>query len=384
MNKQSIVILLIIIEDFLMQNKKHHLQFFLKDIYLIGNLEINNKQIDAKLDLRSLYISDNSIDIDNSKNYYNKQLNEEFFLLFYKNFDSFFPKKEWQSINSLNDTNSLFYLSKQGEKHLYYDYKDYWLNIDSLNHSKTGNIVFKKKIKLFNNFLHSTDSIINNLDIKEIKSEINKIEERYSINISYYFDDIKANKTTITPSLILEEEINILQLHRYISALNYFLSTYSQKIINNNLKSIFLLGGMRYYHSNNYIGGTFNPNTSSLYLVNIGNSDDYILGTLHHEFSSLLLRKYNDKFPKQEWVNVNDSNFIYKNLSANKDIYKITKTLNEQGFINAYCTTFYENDFNEYAKWYILKREELISLSNKYAKINKKYQIIDNFYKSFW
>ncbi len=352
MSINSIDSTLNIIEKFLNRNRNYFIDKLVYNIYLVDNLKLSNVETTTKVNYNSIFVSNNS----SSKKIY-KDLEFHFIYMFYLNFNSYFPVNKWQAISEKDS----LYLSDWGSQNLFYDYYDYFL----LHKNNTDSLVNKKSI-VFRNYYNKCDSIVNIINNINLKDEIDKIGEENNINVFFFSKKVLLPNNIVKPvSLLLLGRINEIQLYRYINVLNDFFNIVPKQIINKNLKNIYLYGGFRYFNSSD-IAGTYELNSSSLFLVSNGNSDDFLIGTIVHEFSSLLL--YKIPFNSDTWLTLNDKDFKYQNISSKKDPYSHSKELYENGFIDLYSTTCFENDFNEFSKWYFLKTEKLITLSQKYTQ----------------
>jgi len=167
-------------------------------------------------------------------------------------------------------------------------------------------------------------------------------------------------------------------------AIEHALKLYPIEIIKNNIKSIYVFDHLEFYGLR-YAGSVFGD---SLYFVSNGSSVmniRYLETLFHHEFSSILFRKYN--FPKDKWIENNPVNFSYakskkqvlnsiknySNVNGNEELYKA-------GFLAKYGQTSIEEDFNLYSETAFSEPGRLKQLSEKYPAIRIKMEIIKQFY----
>jgi len=167
-------------------------------------------------------------------------------------------------------------------------------------------------------------------------------------------------------------------------AIEEALKLYPIEIIKNDIKSIYVFDYLEFYGLR-YAGTVFGD---SLYLVSNGKSvmnKRYLETLFHHEFSSILFRKYN--FPKDKWIGNNPVNFSYaksknqvlnsiknyNNVDGNEELYKA-------GFLAKYGQTSIEEDFNLYSETAFSEPGRLKKLSEKYPAIRMKMEIIKQFY----
>ena len=182
--------------------------------------------------------------------------------------------------------------------------------------------------------------------------------------------------------------INDGQLLRFLTILPDELKKYPASLIKSDLHAIALssllsLYGIEYGGSNS---------GKRIYMTVLspeqGNTDEYLRRTIHHEFSSILIRDH--KFPLKEWraslpagVKYNDSiDKEVKTIESGRDISLASSKLLEQGFLSSYGLTNYINDVNTYAELLFVEPNELKRLSNKYKTIRVKYDLLIDFYKN--
>ncbi|PLW95164.1 MAG: hypothetical protein C0592_00735 [Marinilabiliales bacterium] len=163
------------------------------------------------------------------------------------------------------------------------------------------------------------------------------------------------------------------------------LQKYPAAMLRNDLEIVYVVKTLEFYGAG--YGGT-NSNTD-VYLTNKGLSrgydNAYIERVFHAEFSSILLRKYEDYFDEEAWLACNDPEFEYGDggvaaLKSNKSSEDFDEELNKMGFINQYATSDMENDFNSFAKNMFLPRESFLELVKTYPGIKKKSELLIEFY----
>jgi len=360
-----------IISQFLNFNRQYHLEGLLRNIYLVSNLKINDSPCKAKASNRSLYISIDSLTLKNEDALL-EEMNYEYFYLYYKNIMPFFPKEKWNNIEDKNyDKNSAF--------PLFYDLYKY--RFDSLNEEISSSKLPKKQ-EFFNRFRDDISKYFDSLCLDSISQKIDSLSRIMDVNIFYFTDSYP--KWEISPKLCIDSEINLVQLSRYIHILEQFFHQCPSVVLKNYLENIYLLGGMKYADSNNEIGGTYDYRTRTIFLSNIGNSDEYLLGTIFHELSSIILIKNEHLFPVDRWKEISskDEKSSDVKLKPNEDVFTLKKELHKNGYLNLYSTSYYENDFNEFSKLYFTNPQKLEELSLQYPLISKKSTIIKKFYST--
>lgn len=380
MDESNIILVLDQVEAFLRDYGKYYVKDLLQNIFLVGGMVVDNSRTDARLNLSSLYISDNFIDTSLANGQFLIDLSNEYFTLFYKNMYSYFPKHEWETLNNKVSAGKNVFLSEKAEERFYYDFRDFFqLQLNDTITAHDNELM--QKNNLFKEFINYTDSLLTSLSFQGITQSLKEIENINSVQI--YYKSIESNMEFAyikPPMLLVEDRINKLQLYRYIKVLESFYTNCPEELSKKYIQKVFLYGGLRYHISKNYIGGTYKAETSSLYLVNIGNEFDFLLGAIYHELSSIVLLNNPDLFPKEEWLAVNGGDFKYQKTRSSKDLFVLDKSLHEKGFLNQYSTTYFENDYNEFSKMYFQHPSVLKDLASKYDKIKCKYQMIDRFY----
>jgi len=211
-------------------------------------------------------------------------------------------------------------------------------------------------------------------------------EQIDGVALHYYYD---AN--SFFPSSWLREPINctgrqfdLIEAPRVFANIAIFTFSYSSTFLKRNLTDIYILNDLECYGKS--YGGT--SGRSSIYLEvdtqDEGYTDQFLLGMLHSEFSSILIRSY--QFPEQEWRQINQNGFAYSEnaleVVEQDRIREPTKDLLEAGFLVRYATTSLENDFNMFAEWLFTREKELCELRTRYERINKKAHLAIEFYKS--
>jgi hypothetical protein len=179
-------------------------------------------------------------------------------------------------------------------------------------------------------------------------------------------------------------QVSLSQARRIVPLIENFASVFDPHFLKSNLKHIYLLNELQCFGKS--FGGT-NSN-SALYLrvgtASQGFTNQYLSSSLHHEFSSILMRNYT--FPSKKWALINGPDFIYSQNSVEVLGQKALETpaarFLEAGFLNRYSMTTMENDFNEISSWLFIRREELCRFEAKYDKIAQKSRLAIQFYIS--
>ncbi len=220
-------------------------------------------------------------------------------------------------------------------------------------------------------------------------SMFHTLEKRYGITVKHAYDgDFFPRSWIEKPISARFTPLDDEELKRFPSLLEKALSRYPERVIRNNLKGINLAGGIYFY--NLRYGGTYTG--TIVYLtsggVRKGYTDTYIIGSFHHEFSSILLRNY--RFPKSEWLAANPKGFSYRftdhggrrALQDGSDSLTGTAKLYRDGFLNQYSTAGFEEDLNEYSGRILTDPAGFKKLMKTYPRIEKKFRVWLSYYRS--
>lgn len=177
-------------------------------------------------------------------------------------------------------------------------------------------------------------------------------------------------------------------LSRFFRVANSFLNKYPENVIKENIKYIYLLDEIT-VQGNSY-AGTYSAEKASLYVLNQrGAKPSTLEGILHHEFSSILLHKYN--FDTNEWLLTHREGFYYEIekdptfawMLINGHVDSVDDdNLLEQGLLRQYAHTGIENDFNIYADVIFSDPSRMKHLIQNYPVIARKYRVFKQFYLS--
>ncbi len=219
-----------------------------------------------------------------------------------------------------------------------------------------------------------------------IEKKIKQIEKAYGVRVHYQYD-----RKEFFPRSWLREPISAEgsqmppeEIKRVLSLLDKFLCRYPKQVLKKNLTDIYLVKDLKFYDKS--FGGSYAD--SSLYINSLGVSkgftDSYLLGTMHSEFSSILLRNYGDRFRADAWKAANEPGFEYNGtgveMLGRNDIFAQSHELADHGFLVSYSQSSLENDVNMYAFWAFTRAEELKSLASEYNRISRKYRLFAEFY----
>lgn len=174
---------------------------------------------------------------------------------------------------------------------------------------------------------------------------------------------------------------------RSIQVLSAALSKYPKDILENDLQKVFVFRSMSFHHLE--YGGTYHKR--KVYLTNDGKengyTDDYIEGTFHHEFSSILLNRHGGSFDKKAWMDARPEAFKYGKggraaLQTSNTSLELDSSLHKSGFLNQYSLASFEEDFNCYVEFLFVSDTKFWDSWEKHEPIRKKTELIIEFYHS--
>jgi len=221
------------------------------------------------------------------------------------------------------------------------------------------------------------------------KEEIDKLFEpitsKYGIKIVYTIDDdfgpilLGGEQTHFN----VAEPIDTRVLARYPALLEKAFAKYPVSVIKEYLSAIYFAKALEY--DGLRYGGTYDPFRKIVYLVNNGKkSDELSIGTFHHEFSSILLKR--NGFYLNPWLEQNPEGFKYSmEKTCNiKEIYGVSQEGKASdynlGFVDAYCRISFENDFNEYSRMIFMQPQKFKRIIAQYPHVRRKFEIWLDFY----
>lgn len=176
------------------------------------------------------------------------------------------------------------------------------------------------------------------------------------------------------------------EIERVIPLIETFVKDYPEKVLKRNLKSINLCKVLKFYGKP--YGGTNSSDAVYLCLDTPakGYTNSYLLASMHHEFSSILMRNYDRKFPKEEWKTHNPVGFTYADNAVaslgQNNLLTPSKAARDEGFICKYSKCSMEEDFNTIADYLFSERKRLLEWAKAHPKLKAKVQLAMKFYRS--
>ena len=163
------------------------------------------------------------------------------------------------------------------------------------------------------------------------------------------------------------------------------LALYPVELVKKNLKAVYFIKEMRFYGLQ--YGGTNSADT--VYVANAGEksgyTDDFLTGAFHHEFSSILLRNYPDKFDEKAWRASNAPGVEYRqggteSLRSGTADTSYVERFNVDGFLSQYGTSSVEEDFNTYAEALLTGDRAFWAVVERFPRVAAKKDLIVAFY----
>ncbi len=163
------------------------------------------------------------------------------------------------------------------------------------------------------------------------------------------------------------------------------LEKYPLAVLTKHIKKIYVLDEINFYGLR--YGGT--NSTDAVYITNRGMekgyTDQYVERLFHAEFSSILLRNLSYYLNKTTWLGCNATSFTYggsgsEAIRTNKTDEDFDEALNEQGILNQYATSNFENDVNSFAKNIFTPNNHFWKTVKKYPRLQCKLELIIGFY----
>ena len=215
---------------------------------------------------------------------------------------------------------------------------------------------------------------------EDLPEKVGPVKVIFKVTDDFYPDYWK-NDPKIKP---VAEPIEQKELLRTIPLIRKFVAEYPEGILEKNLKGIYLCKMLQFYGKD--FGGT--NSADGVYICvktkELGYTNQFLLSSMHHEFSSILMRNY--PFPTKAWTLLNPKDFSYTDDAVGAlgkdDLLKPQAKYHEIGFICLYSQSSVEEDFNTIADYLFNQRPALLKIVQKYPKLRAKVQLAMKFYKS--
>jgi hypothetical protein len=180
------------------------------------------------------------------------------------------------------------------------------------------------------------------------------------------------------------ESIDAFEAYRVVPIVRQFLDAYPAPLIERELAGIHLARRLVFYRRS--YGGTNSADT--IYLScrdeSEGFDESYLLGTLHAEMSSILLRNHSELFDEAGFDATLPAGFSYSGTGVEvlhkRGLLELDAALLRLGFLSRYATSSRENDFNAFARWIQTRPEELRRLCEQHPLLAAKAAIVEEFF----
>jgi hypothetical protein len=188
-------------------------------------------------------------------------------------------------------------------------------------------------------------------------------------------------------ALVKIKQLKKGQFYQYIKILKKALAKYPPSLVRNTLTEVFI--GGPYTENDAIIVGMYGNDKIYLFYNHKwgDNTPLFLEQTFHHEFSSILIKKYN--FPAFDWLKLNPKHFSYiinprkidKYMNSVGN-YSASEAMLKDGVVTAYGMVNAENDINTYAETMFTQPEKMKNYIDKYPVIARKYAMLKDFYLS--
>jgi hypothetical protein len=189
------------------------------------------------------------------------------------------------------------------------------------------------------------------------------------------------------PINVFAARIEASEIDRCKRIIQLALDKYPGEILTASLNAIYFFKRMSFYNVG--FGGT--NSIDALYLTNNGKrkgyTDAYLEQTFHHEFSSILLRKYPGWLDTIIWKKANIPGFDYNDpesgvgaIRKNQSSQELDTLLCAKGFLTQYSYSSFENDVNTLAQNLFKPSPGFWTIVYLYPRIQQKVQMLIGFY----
>jgi hypothetical protein len=182
-------------------------------------------------------------------------------------------------------------------------------------------------------------------------------------------------------------ELSPTEYSRVQKIITRALVKYPVHVVKENLKRIYVFNNLNFY-SLPY-GGTSSVSKKAVYIAEdtaLHEQDLYIETIFHHEFSSLLFKKFPYYLNEKEWNAINPPGFHYgkgglEAIRSGNSSMSYDSILVERGFLNKYSQSSLEEDMNVIAQSLFCGGDNFREIMAKNEKIKAKVLLIIDFYQ---
>lgn len=183
------------------------------------------------------------------------------------------------------------------------------------------------------------------------------------------------------------DEMDFSEISRVKPIVKKALNKYPSAVLKANLTAIYFVKKMSFYNVG--FGGT--NSSDAVYVSNSGEengySDRYIEQTIHHEYSSILMRNHISLLDTISWKNAISPGVDYNDPEAgvgairkHQSSQEIDTSLCQEGFLTQYAMSGMENDLNTLAQNLFCPAEGFWETVAHYPYIRVKVTLLINFY----
>ncbi len=213
-----------------------------------------------------------------------------------------------------------------------------------------------------------------------------ELESRFGVPI--FLDNVRfpshwsANNPEYTPVPDEKRYYAMLQLE-------IDLSKYSHGFLKKFCSGVFIVNSLKF--DGQPYGGTNDSTNKWVYLIlsTVGDEGHLDAVGFHHEFSSILYKRNKSIFPESAWRSANPSDFNYvfemsssRNIASRKTNTRGNSSTYSRGFICEYGELTLEDDINTFSQYLVGKPDKLAKISDEYSKIQRKTEILNQFFKA--
>lgn len=160
------------------------------------------------------------------------------------------------------------------------------------------------------------------------------------------------------------------------------LQKYPLDLLRRHLTRVVVVGTLEF--SGIHAAGTNSSDT--VYLACADADEAFIEETLHHEFSSILLRSNSTQFGEARWRALNPRDFQYGDsgvqaIARGRDSLEYDAESNRLGFLHQYAQATLEDDFNSIVEKLFMNEPEFWAIVEKYPAIAAKADLAIEFFQ---
>ncbi|MCW5938259.1 MAG: hypothetical protein KF884_08095 [Fimbriimonadaceae bacterium] len=183
------------------------------------------------------------------------------------------------------------------------------------------------------------------------------------------------------------EPVAPAEVDRALAAVQKALDAYPEALLAVHLKRVRLVGRMEFFGVE--YGGTNSLDTVFLAVraASEGFTDQFIEASLHHEFSSILLRNGQAKFDGAAWSAANPEGFKYGSggtdaIRSGQASTAYDSQLASEGILAQYSKASQEEDFNLIAEGLFCGGERFWKLVDSHERLARKVRLVIAFYSA--